>query len=189
MQRTAGTVGDAPRFPIAMLVMHLDIEPARSPADIAAAAALFANCAAGLGVDLSFQGFAAELAGLPGAYAPPAGELLLARGAEGTALGCVALRSLDADHICEMKRLYVRPAGRSRGVGRRLVAAIIAAAEQRRYAEMRLDSLPGMTEAIALYRRFGFAEIPAYCYNPVAGTLYLARPLSFASAARGPAAD
>jgi ribosomal protein S18 acetylase RimI-like enzyme len=171
--------------------MHVDIEAAHSPADITAAAALFADYAAGLGVDLSFQGFAAELAGLPGAYAPPGGELLLARGAAGTVLGCVALRSLAGNDLCEMKRLYVRPAGRRFGVGRRLVAAIIAVAEQRGYAEMRLDSLPGMVEAIALYRRCGFAEIPAYCYNPVPGTLYLARPLglSSASAARGPAPD
>jgi ribosomal protein S18 acetylase RimI-like enzyme len=169
--------------------MHVYIEAARSPADIAAVAALFADYAAGLGVDLSFQGFAAELAGLPGAYVPPGGELLLARGAAGTTLGCVALRPLPEDGLCEMKRLYVRPAGRRFGLGWRLVAAIIAAAEQRGYVEMRLDSLPGMIEAIALYRRFGFAEIPAYCYNPVPGTVYLARPLglSSASAARGPA--
>jgi ribosomal protein S18 acetylase RimI-like enzyme len=157
--------------------MHADIAAARSSADIAAAAALFADYAAGLGVDLSFQGFAAELAGLPGAYAPPDGELLLARGGEGTALGCVALRPLAGDGLCEMKRLYVRPTGRRLGLGRHLVAAIIAAAEQRRYVEMRLDSLPGMVEAMALYRRFGFAEIPAYCYNTVPGTLYLARTL------------
>jgi ribosomal protein S18 acetylase RimI-like enzyme len=76
-----------------------------------------------------------------------------------------------------MKRLYVRDAARGQGLGQALIAAIIAAAEARGYGEMRLDSLPSMTAAVALYRRFGFAEIPAYCFNPVAGTLYLARRL------------
>jgi ribosomal protein S18 acetylase RimI-like enzyme len=76
-----------------------------------------------------------------------------------------------------MKRLYVRPAGRGLGVGQALVAAVIAAAEARGYAEMRLDSMPTMTKAIELYRRFGFVEIPAYCYNPVPGTIYLAKRL------------
>lgn len=159
--------------------MQLDLRPARSPADIAAVAALFREYADGVGVDLSFQGFADELAALPGAYAPPAGELLLARGATGAEamLGCVGLRPLGDAGVCEMKRLYVRPAGRRLGVGNRLVGAIIAAAEARGYAEMRLDSLPSMIAAIALYRRFGFAEIAPYCYNPVRGTLYLGRRL------------
>jgi ribosomal protein S18 acetylase RimI-like enzyme len=157
--------------------MQFDLRPARSAADLATVAALFRDYADGLGVDLAFQGFAAELAALPGRYAPPAGELLLALEAAGAALGCVGLRPLSDDGVCEMKRLYVRPAGRRLGVGNRLVAAIIAAAEERGYAEMRLDSLPSMTAAIALYRRFGFAEIPAYCYNPVPGTLYLGRRL------------
>src|SRR5258708_1815680 len=157
--------------------MHADIAAARSPADIVAVAALFSDYAARLGVDLSFQGFATELAGLPGAYGPPGGELLLARDGQGTTLGCVALRPIAGDRLCEMKRLYVRPAGRGLGLGRRLVAAIVAAAEQRGYVEMRLDSLPGMVEAMTLYRRFGFTEIPAYCYNPIPRTLYFARPL------------
>jgi ribosomal protein S18 acetylase RimI-like enzyme len=139
--------------------------------------ALFRDYARSLSVDLGFQDFDAELAALPGKYAPPAGELLLALDATGAALGCVALRALDAA-IAEMKRLYVRPSGRGRGVGGALVAAVIAAAEARGYREMRLDSLPTMLEAIALYRRFGFVEIPAYCFNPVPGTVYLAKQLA-----------
>jgi ribosomal protein S18 acetylase RimI-like enzyme len=160
------------------------LHPARSTADIAQAAALFRDYADALDVDLCFQGFDEELATLPGKYAPPAGELLLTLGPDRAALGCVALRPLDEPGMCEMKRLYVRDAARGLGVGRALVAAIIAAAEARGYAEMRLDSLPSMTAALALYRRFGFAEIPAYCFNPVPGTLYLARRLGSGRPAR-----
>jgi len=150
------------------------LRPARSAADIATAAMLFRAYADALGVDLGFQGFDAELAGLPGKYAPPKGELLLAEAADGAALGCVALRPFEDEGFCEMKRLYVRPEARRLGVGHALVAAIIAAAETVGYREMRLDSLPSMAEAMALYRRFGFGEIAPYYHNPVAGTVYLA---------------
>ena len=158
--------------------MPLRLQPARSPADIREAAGLFRDYAASLPVGLEFQGFDAELVELPGKYAPPGGELLLARGGDGAALGCVALRPLESAGVCEMKRLYVRPEARGLGLGRALVAAIIATAEQRGYAEMRLDSLPSMIGAMAVYRRFGFVAIPAYCYNPVPGTVYLAKRLS-----------
>ncbi len=154
------------------------IRPARAPPDIASAAALFEEYAAGLGVDLGYQGFAAELAGLPGLYAPPAGELLLAWGESGEALGCVALRPLEERRVCEMKRLYVRPAGRRLGLGQALVAAIMAKATALGYAEMRLDTLPSMGAAAALYRKVGFAEIAPYYASPIAGTLYLSRALS-----------
>jgi len=167
----------------------LRVQPARSAADIEEALALIRDYAASLPVDLAFQGFDAELAELPGKYAPPQGELLLARGGDDAALGCVALRPLESSGICEMKRLYVRPGARGLGAGRALLAAIIAAAEQRGYAEMRLDSLPTMSEAMALYRRFGFVEIPAYCYNPVPGTIYLAKRLSCESVAPAPSPD
>ena len=163
------------------MVLAFRLHPARSAADLAEAAALFREYAASLAVDLGFQGFDAELAALPGKYAPPEGELLLAVGGGPAALGCVALRPLEGDGLCEMKRLYVRPAGRGRGVGRALVAAILAAAEARGYAEMRLDSLQSMTEATALYRRFGFVEIPAYSFNPVPGTHNLAKTLPVTS--------
>src|SRR5258708_2699696 len=173
--RSLGAVGASVRIdaPIPPFRLH----PPRSAADIAQAAALFRDYADALDVDLCFQGFDEELAALPGKYAPPAGELLLARGADGAALGCVALRPLDAPDICEMKRLYVRDAARGRGLGQALVAAIIAAAEARGYAEMRLDSLPSMTAALALYRRFGFAEIAASSFNPAPPTPYPPRPL------------
>ncbi|HUC64396.1 MAG TPA: GNAT family N-acetyltransferase [Stellaceae bacterium] len=156
------------------------IRPARAPADIATAAALFEEYAAGLGVDLGYQGFPAELAGLPGAYAPPAGELLLALawGDSDDALGCVALRPLEGGRVCEMKRLYVRPAGRRLGLGQALVAAVVARAAALGYAEMKLDTLPSMGAAAALYRKFGFTEIAPYYASPIAGTLYLSRALS-----------
>jgi ribosomal protein S18 acetylase RimI-like enzyme len=162
-----------------------EILPACLPGDVADAAALFKEYAAGLDIDLGFQGFAAELAGLPGEYAPPSGELLLARAPDGTALGCVGLRPLAADGICEMKRLYVRPEARGLGLGAALVAAIIAAAEARCYREMRLDSLPSMGSAVALYRRFGFVDIAAYCYNPVPGALFLGKVLQAAGPGGG----
>jgi ribosomal protein S18 acetylase RimI-like enzyme len=151
---------------------------ARRAREIDAAAALFREYADWLAIDLSFQGFEAEPRDLPGKYAPPEGELLLACSAVGDALGCVALRPLDGIAVCEMKRLYVRPAARGLGVGSALVAAIIRSAQELGYAEMRLDTLPTMVEAFALYQRFGFTEIPAYYHNPVPGTRYLGKPLA-----------
>ena len=159
-----------------MASFHLS--KARKADEIAAAAALFREYADWLGIDLSFQGFETELRDLPGKYAPPAGELLLAHSADGNVLGCVALRPLDGIAICEMKRLYVRPAARGLGAGRALVTAIIRSAQEIGYAEMRLDTLPMMAEALALYQRVGFVEIPAYYHNPVPGTRYLGKRLA-----------
>ena len=153
------------------------IAPAETAADVAAVALLFEAYAAALGVDLAYQGFAAELAGLPGKYAPPAGALLLARGADGAALGCVALRPLPFAGCCEMKRLFVTPPGRRLGLGRALAEAIVAAAADIGYREMRLDTLAFMTAAIALYRTLGFAPIDPYYDTPVAGTIFLGRRL------------
>ena len=154
------------------------LTPVRHAEEIAAAAALFREYVDWLGIDLSFQGFEAELASLPGKYAPPAGELLLACAPAGDGLGCVAVRPLDGLKVCEMKRLYVRPAARGLGIGAALVGAIITSAEELGYAEMRLDTLPAMAEAFALYQRFGFLQIPAYYHNPVPGTVYLGKRLS-----------
>jgi ribosomal protein S18 acetylase RimI-like enzyme len=159
-----------------MSLFHL--AKVRRAEEIAAAATLFREYADWLGIDLSFQGFEAELAGLPGKYAPPIGELTLACAPSGEALGCVAVRPLEGAAVCEMKRLYVRNAARGLGIGAALVAAIIRSAEELGYAEMKLDTLPSMPEAYALYRRFGFSEIPAYYHNPVPGTVYLGKRLS-----------
>ena len=148
------------------------IVPVRSAADLAAAAQLFRDYAASLDFSLCFQDFDRELAELPGAYAPPRGTILLAR-EDGVPVGVVALRPLGAD-ICEMKRLYLAPASRGGGLGRQLVLAIIAAARQRGYRAMRLDTVQSsMPAAIALYRALGFREIPAYTHNPLPDVLYL----------------
>jgi putative acetyltransferase len=120
-----------------------------------------------LQVDLCFQNFDQELAGLPGDYTSPSGCLLIAEGA-----GCVALRRID-DEICEMKRLYVRPVHRGSGLGRRLIHAIIEQAREIGYVKMRLDTMPKMNSAQALYESFGFRDIPAYRYNPEPGARFL----------------
>ena len=128
---------------------------------------LFREYAASLPFTLDFQDFDRELAGLPGEYAPPRGALLLARGA-----GCVGLRPLDAA-TCEMKRLYVRPAARGTGLGRRLTEAIVGEARGLGYARMRLDTMPDMAAALVLYAELGFREIPPYRANPIAGAVFL----------------
>jgi ribosomal protein S18 acetylase RimI-like enzyme len=134
---------------------------------------LFRAYAASLSVDLAYQGFDAELAGLPGDYAAPRGALLLAHDPEGGAVGCVALRPMAETGCAEIKRLYVAPAGRGAGLGRALARAVIGEARRLGYRRVRLDTLPDMAEAIALYRSLGFAEVAPYYATPVAGTLFL----------------
>lgn len=154
------------------------IAPVRTTDDLRATNALFRRYAASLDVDLAYQDFEAEMASMPGKYAPPAGELLLARDANHKPIGCVGLRPLDIPHCCEMKRLYVSPDIRGVGLGESLVDAIVAAAERAGYREMRLDTLPSMAGAQALYRKVGFEEIASYYETPVAGTLFMRRRLA-----------
>jgi putative acetyltransferase len=150
----------------------IDIVQAASPQAVEQARELFLEYAESLGFSLDFQDFDEELKNLPGAYAPPSGRLLLAHHLGRTA-GCVALRQIDRQ-VCEMKRLYVRPAYRGEGVGRMLVDCVIAEARSIGYERMRLDTIESsMQDAIALYRRRGFREIAPYRSNPIAGALYL----------------
>ncbi len=136
---------------------------------------IFREYAESLGVDLAFQNFDAELAALPGDYAPPRGHLLLAE-VGGSIAGCCALRPLDtADYpnASEMKRLYVRKAFRGFGLGRQLAEATLDAARQAGYACVLLDTLDGMESARALYADLGFEEIPPYYHSPLEGSHYL----------------
>ena len=145
------------------------------PAEIDAVREIFREYAESLGVDLGFQDFEAELASLPGDYAAPRGQLLLAT-VDGSIAGCCALRPLDASdypNAAEMKRLYVRKAFRGFGLGRQLAEAILDVARQAGYACVLLDTLDDMEAARALYTELGFGEIPPYYHNPVAGAHYL----------------
>src|SRR5471030_621903 len=152
------------------------ISPASSAADIAAVAALFREFAASLPIDLGPQGFEQELAALPGEYAPPRGALLLARRGDDV-LGCIAVKPLLPPAVGEIKRLYVRPEGRGLGIGKALIAAIMAAAERIGYEELKLDTLPHLAAAIALYRAAGFAPIAPYGSFPYPGLVCLGRKL------------
>ena len=144
---------------------------ANSSADIDAIRLLFREYADSLGVNLDYQGFEDEVRDLPGSYAPPAGTLLLAR-SDDEVLGCVGVRALDAA-TAEMKRLYVRPAGRGTGLGRTLAEAAIRFATCSGYERMRLDTLPQMQRAQELYRELGFVPIEAYRFSAVPDTVYL----------------
>ena len=157
-----------------MKAAAVQVVRADTPEQIKQARKLFLEYAEWLGFSLCFQGFDKELAELPWEYAPPSGRLLLAcaEGA-GEPAGCVALRRLS-ESICEMKRLYVRPAFQGRGVGRALAEAVIAEARAIGYERMRLDTVADkMQAAVAMYRGLGFREIPPYRENPMEHTLYM----------------
>jgi putative acetyltransferase len=158
--------------PVSSVVKALVFAQAESQVQLAQARELFLEYAQSLGFSLCFQNFDQELASLPGGYTPPDGRLLLAE-YEGQLAGCVALHKLEPG-ICEMKRLYLRPAARGKGFGRMLADRIIAEARQIGYQRMRLDTVePVMKDAVAMYRKIGFREIAPYCANPIAGALYM----------------
>jgi len=154
--------GDEVSFSIREALTAQDVEQARS---------LFDEYARWLGEDLCFQGFAAELAGLPGEYVPPRGRLLLV-GPAGGAFGCVALRPLD-ERVGEVKRMYVQPARRGEGWGRRLAAAIVTQAQTIGYRELVLDTLSRLVAARAVYAELGFEECAPYYVNPLPGVVYM----------------
>jgi len=142
-----------------------------SDEDLARTRALFLEYAASLSFNLCFQNFEKELAELPGEYGPPDGRLLLALH-ETDAAGCVALRKIG-DGVCEMKRMYVRPQFRGKGIGRALALAVIEEARAIGYRLMRLDTVREMKEAIALYHSLGFQDIAPYRHNPIPGATFM----------------
>ncbi|MBS1794958.1 MAG: GNAT family N-acetyltransferase [Acidobacteria bacterium] len=155
----------------------IEIIEAESPEQIETARALFREYEAWFGMNLCFQNFDEEVAGLPGKYARPDGRLYLAL-ADGRPAGCIALRRLE-DGICEMKRLYVRDEFRGRGLGVALIEQILADARALGCRKMRLDTFPAkMGKAVGLYEHYGFYPIPAYYHNPYGETLYLEKDLT-----------
>jgi GNAT superfamily N-acetyltransferase len=153
-----------------------DIKAARSTPELTATAALFRAYARSLEIDLAHQGFDAELAALPGVYGPPDGEILLAKRADHV-LGCIALKPLAPPRVAEIKRLFVREQMRGIGVGKALVGAVIDTARALGYDEIKLDTLPQMQGAIALYKACGFAPIAPYGSHPYPGLLCLGKTL------------
>jgi putative acetyltransferase len=153
-------------------VKTLTCTQAESSEQISQVRVLFLEYGQSLGFSLCFQNFDQELAGLPGDYAPPEGRLLFGE-YDGELAGCVALHKLESG-ICEMKRLYLRPPVRGKGLGRALAERIIAEARQIGYRRMRLDTVePVMKDAVAMYRKLGFREVAPYRPNPISGAIYM----------------
>jgi ribosomal protein S18 acetylase RimI-like enzyme len=163
--RLHGRLGVAPPRP------EIHLVAVSAPGDLASAAGLLREYRSAVGSEACFAGFEAEVEGLPGPYAAPGGRLFLARDGDALA-GCGALRPL-APGVAEMRRMWTRPAFRGRGVGRALAEAIVAAAREEGYGALRLETLPGMAEAQALYRSLGFREIPPYVPAAAPGTLFM----------------
>jgi putative acetyltransferase len=152
------------------------IRDAKWPDDLVIVRSLFEDYVAEIGVDLSFQGFAAEVADLPGKYVEPRGGLWLAEASE-RVVGCIALRSLS-DEVAEMKRLFVASSFRSQGVGRALIEHAVMAATRMNFREVCLDTLAGMHSALRLYKSLRFEETEPYYSNPIPGAIFLMRLLA-----------
>jgi ribosomal protein S18 acetylase RimI-like enzyme len=151
-----------------------DINPVRTPEDLLDAIVLIREYVEWLNIDLAYQGFETEIIQMPGKYAPPTGELLLARRrSDGVPIGCVALRALADEGCCEMKRLYVRPEARGARVGKHLIDHIIKVALERGYREMKLDTLQRMEKAIAMYEAQNFVKCEPYYESPQKDTVFL----------------
>ncbi|MTI06108.1 GNAT family N-acetyltransferase [Roseibium denhamense] len=155
----------------------ITVRQAETAEDLQAIRQLFQAYVDWLDIDLSYQGFEAELAGLPGKYSPPGGALLLAKDPAGQVCGCVGLRPFETGSSCEMKRLYVLPEARGLGVGALLVERVIHAAVLGGYKTMLLDTLPTMTGAIRLYENAGFRETAAYYPTPIKETVFFSKDL------------
>jgi len=159
-------------FSATSAVKRFSVAQAETPSQISQARELFLEYAQSLGFSLCFQNFDEELASLPGDYAPPEGRLVLAE-YESQLAGCVALHKLEPN-ICEMKRLYLRPQFRGKGLGRVLAERIMTEARHIGYSRMRLDTVePVMKDAVVMYRKLGFKEIAPYRANPIAGAMYM----------------
>ncbi|MEP4770965.1 MAG: GNAT family N-acetyltransferase [Roseibium sp.] len=155
----------------------IQIASAETLGDLNEIKRMFRAYVAWLDIDLTYQGFEEELAGLPGKYSEPTGALFLAKNNEGISLGCVGLRPMSEDGVCEMKRLYVLPDGRAMGVGAALIETVVTAARSAGYQRMLLDTLPTMTSAIKLYTKAGFKEISAYYDTPIKETVFFEKVL------------
>jgi putative acetyltransferase len=153
------------------------IRPA-TQADIEDIRRLFIEYQTVMGFTPCFQNFQQEIETLPGKYVPPAGALFIARNEQGQAIGTVALRPTEISDTCEMKRLYITPAGRGTGLGHQLLETILTAARERGYRQMRLDTITGkMDRAIAMYRSAGFTDIPPWYADPLPEIICLQKEL------------
>jgi len=170
--------GKLPDYRNSMTIENrVSISHVETDQELEAVKSLFRAYVDWLNIDLSYQGFEEELAGMPGKYAPPHGALFVAKDPGGEILGCVGLRAFDDNGRCEMKRLFVLPEGRGKRVGAGLVDRVIEAAVLAGYREMLLDTLPTMTGALKLYKAAGFEEVPAYYDTPVENTLFFRKVL------------